>query len=824
MAGAAMLLGRAVCGEEPVLTAETYNQWKEALPGGRTTVAGEIRVAEGFEVDLVRTAREGEGSWVAMAFDPDGLVVVAREDRGLLRMDPGLGESAAATAVEDTLEEVRGLLFAHGSLFANANNARGLHRLRDGDGDGKYEEVRLLRDTPGGVGHGRNQMTLGPDGLIYLMHGDDVKAPAGGFTEGSAFGQTADDRWLPLAWDRFNWSDSVRPPAGHVVRTDAEGKRWEIVCGGLRNPFGLAFNAEGEMFTYDADIEWDVGLPWYRPTRVLHLVSGADYGWRGGSRALPSWMPETAAAAVDIGKGSPTAIAFGTRSRFPEPWKQALFIMDWAYGMIYAVELQPRRSSYSGRARVFLQGRPLNVTGLDFGPEGALYFVTGGRRTRSALYRVSWKGTGESQTPTKAAPEGAAEARELRRRLERFHGRVDPQAVDEAWASLGDADPWIRQAARVAVEAQPSGGWLDRALGETTPMNALTALLAAARKGPREAQPSVRQRLLFLGNAPLNEAETLLWLRVLQVSVLRHGPLTETERAAWLMKLEASGPYLSAPANRLLCELLCALDSTQAVRFSFALLEATPPPSQEDALHVLLSLRVVRQGWTLETRRAFLVWLARARATFVGAAALPATLNYLRAAVEGSLSETERRDLAPELAALEAAAPHPVRVQTKARPFQKAWTPDDLATPVPSPAPERGRQLFAEAACSACHRAGSIMPVAATGPDLTGVGQRFDHRALIESIIDPWKVVSPQYRLASVTLKNGAIHEGPVVEEDAASLTLSTNPVDPGSRTRVPRAEIARLTERSAMPPGLLHTFTQAEILDLAAWLQAGAP
>ena len=46
-----------------------------------------------------------------------------------------------------------------------------------------------------------------------------------------------------------------------------------------------AFNGDGEMFPYDADIAWDVGLPWYRPTRVLHLVSGADYGWRHGDSA-----------------------------------------------------------------------------------------------------------------------------------------------------------------------------------------------------------------------------------------------------------------------------------------------------------------------------------------------------------------------------------------------------------------------------------------------------------------------------------------------------------------------------------------------------------
>ncbi len=31
----------------------------------------------------------------------------------------------------------------------------------------------------------------------------------------------------------------------------------------------------------------------------------------------------------------------------------------------------------------FVEGRPLNVTDIDFGPDGAMYFITGGRDTQS---------------------------------------------------------------------------------------------------------------------------------------------------------------------------------------------------------------------------------------------------------------------------------------------------------------------------------------------------------------------------------------------------------------------------------------------------------
>ena len=48
----------------------------------------------------------------------------------------------------------------------------------------------------------------------------------------------------------------------------ADGSNWELVSIGYRNEFDASFNEEGELFTYDADMEWDIGLPWYRPTRI----------------------------------------------------------------------------------------------------------------------------------------------------------------------------------------------------------------------------------------------------------------------------------------------------------------------------------------------------------------------------------------------------------------------------------------------------------------------------------------------------------------------------------------------------------------------------
>lgn len=807
---------------QQALDSESYNQWK--LAGGQITKPGEIHAAEGFRVELLRSAHEGEGSWVAMTFDPEGKVIIAREDRGLMRLDPKQGEQAESALVDDSVLEARGLLFYQGALFANANNSRALVRLSDLDGDGKFEEAIRLRETPGGVGHGRDQLALGPDGMLYLMHGDDVRAPTSGFTQGSEIAHGRDDRFLPLAWDRFNWSASVRHPAGHVIRTDAEGKRWDLVCVGLRNPFGIAFNEDGEMFTYDADIEWDVGLPWYRPTRVLHLVSGADFGWRGASRALPAWMPETAPPVVDIGKGSPTAIMFGYRGKFPEPWRSALFIMDWAYGRILAVSLEATGASYRGTAKAFLEGRPLNVTGMDFGPDGAMYFTTGGRRTRSALYRVYWPGELAKIPSAKPIDASPSEARAKRRKLEAFHGRTDPRAMEVAWPLLSDPDPWIRQAARVAVESQPLATWEDRVLREASPLAALTGFLAMARMSDGVWPSAYADRLASFDLAKLSNEELLLWLRVLEIGIMReHLPVDAVKPLP--AKLHAVFPHASSPCNRLLCELLCHFDDPSVVAKSLAWLDSPSRPSQEDVLHVLLSLRVAKSGWNRERRRQWLAWIARAKASFSGAAALPSTLNHLKLEFEAAMDAEEKTALSVELAALDQAT-SPVVLPPINRDFQKAWTLADFEKAPEGYKPDlaRGRRVFTEANCVACHRSGAEPGLSLVGPDLTGVGQRFDRRAIMESLLDPWRVVAAQYRLASLVMKDGAVHEGPVVLDDAETIGLATNPVDPGAVTKAQRADIAKLTEMSAMPPGLLNTFRQEELMDLVAWLQAGSP
>ncbi|MEQ1853802.1 MAG: heme-binding protein, partial [Chthoniobacteraceae bacterium] len=361
---------------------EAYNSWMLAQAG---MVPGpeRLQLAPGFSAELIRVAKPEEDSWVGMAFDGKGRLIVAREKRGLLRFTIAGAEVSTVEVVNDELLECRGLLWAHDSLYVNANNSRGLYRLRDTDGDDRFDDSRLLLRTGGGVGHGRNHLALGPDGSIYAVHGDDPEPADAQLAPETPYRNWAEDRLVP---GRVPGGRTKTARTGHVLRMDADGKKVERLCGGLRNPVGIDLNRDGEIFVYDADMEWDPGLPWYRPTRVLHIVPGGEYGWRH-ELSFPLGAEDNLPAVCDVGLGSPTGVAFGYRARFPAKYREALFIADWAYGRILAVHLRPEGASYRGEMETFVAGRPLNVTALAVGPDGAMYFVTGGRRTQSALYR-----------------------------------------------------------------------------------------------------------------------------------------------------------------------------------------------------------------------------------------------------------------------------------------------------------------------------------------------------------------------------------------------------------------------------------------------------
>ena len=125
----------------------------------------------------------------------------------------------------------------------------------------------------------------------------------------------------------------------------------------------------------------------------------------------------------------------------------------------------------------------------------------------------------------------------------------------------------------------------------------------------------------------------------------------------------------------------------------------------------------------------------------------------------------------------------------------------------------QGRQLFA-GICGACHvmygQGGSI------GPDLTG-SNRSDLGYLLENVFDPGGVVSPDYRMSVVTMKDGRVLTGVVAEENDKTLSLR----QASELATLTKTEIAKrvVSEVSMMPDGLLLAFTDEQVRDLIGYL-----
>ena len=183
----------------------------------------------------------------------------------------------------------------------------------------------------------------------------------------STYRNYAQDQLLPCDWNRVLFNKGVKAPAGHIVRTDRHGNRWEMIAGGFRNPYGLAFNPDGELFVFDADMEWDEGTPWYRPTG---LTMSSPVATTAGGR-------ERQVAGLFSGqpaKQSRYRVGLADCHRFRGEQSFSGSLSKCAVHPRLGVRENLRRSPYSGRASYhgrfeeFVTGRPLNVTGADFGP------------------------------------------------------------------------------------------------------------------------------------------------------------------------------------------------------------------------------------------------------------------------------------------------------------------------------------------------------------------------------------------------------------------------------------------------------------------------
>ncbi len=819
-----------------------------AINENRATPRDRITAMDGFDVELLYSVPgETQGSWVNLCLDNKGGIIASDQFGGLYQFPiPALGETLDPDDIQKVpadIEAVNGMLWAFDALYVGVNEYRdpsksGLYRLTDSDGDDRLDKVELLRQISARGDHGVHALRLSPDGeSLFLITGNNTEPTQ--WSSSRVNTNWGEDHLLPRMPDGRGHNRDRLAPAGIIYKVSPDGKDFEIYSHGYRNIFDADFNADGELFTYDADMEYDFNTPWYRPTRVNHVVSGSDYGWRNGTGKWPEWYIDSVPATVNIGPGSPTGVAFGYQSKFPAKYQNALYILDWSWGKIYAVHLQPDGSSYTGEKEDFISGAPLPVTDIIVNPaDGAMYFTIGGRRVQSGLYRVTY--TGDEDTSPATAKTSGQRARNLRKSLEAYHGVVDTNAVSKSWRYLDHEDPFIRSAARIAIESQPSRLWANRALKERSPSKQIPALLALARVEGidpfhrQESDPPVNKKLgadlvnalLGIDFAKLNQWQRLGLVRAYQVVFNRFGPPNSSQALKAIVHLDAQFPAESIEMNGILCETLVYLQSPTVAQKAIALLKRAP--TQEEQLEYARSLRMLTTGWTNALRAEYIEWFLNA-ANYRGGASFEIFIENIRREAMATLTDQERSDLAG-LLAKKPEKKSPIEALTanfmKGRTFVKNWTLDDLAAEAEASMTNRdfenGRTMFAGTACYSCHRfqnAGG-----STGPDLTGSGGRYSPTDFLDQIINPSKEINEQFVPIVVEMLDGQTHYGVVVNLKADTVIINTDLTNPNQRVNIDRKKVKSLEPSSVspMPPGLINLLTKEEIFDLTAYVLSG--
>ncbi len=814
-----------------------------------------LSVPPGFEVDLVyKVDKKKYGSWISMTFDKQGRLVVSDQYKaGTFLIDlPQVGKTLTESAIKKLPFDSGqwGMLFAFDHLYmVSQSKVVRVPVLKNGE-FGKEEKLFQLY---GGSEHGPHSLIVTEDGKgLYLVAGNFARTPS--FEKSRIRTNWKDD--ILLENYAYGHNGNGKAPGGWVLKFNPDGSDREIINMGYRNPCDFALNRDGEMFIYDADMEWDMGTPWYRPTRINHGVSGGESGWRATSKKWRKYFPDTIGSVVDVGPGSPTGVISGINAKFPTQYRDAIFLCDWTFATIYSLHLTPKGSSYSGETRTFLTNLngSLPLTDVDVGPDGHMYFCVGGRKGQSYLYRIRYTGSDSTTLSKLDTTSEHAKARKTRHMLESFHGGPNPKAVETAWPYLKSKDYHLRYAARIAIEWQHPKSWASKAYDESNDLVAIHALLGLARCDQPESMQASINRLLQVNFSKLNKTDKLALLRTYSVIMSRAGIPSQSQINAIGKQLDMHFPANDDNLNEELCRLLCHLQHPSVVSKTIALMKTTKavaPDFDPEVMkrgsnygkkilstmdksvapnilniHFLFCLKDVSTGWTMEERKSYLGEL-KELLTKKGGHYFSGYLQKIRESAIANVPEKDRlalQYLTGEIKGIDLAK------LPRAKGPGVAWTVDSALNtlneePLAGRSHANGKKMFSAGLCIACHRFGN--EGGGVGPDLTHLAKRSDYKSMLESTIHPNMVVSNQFEQHELTMKDGSLVIGKIVSEEKDHYSLVQSGLQPLNLTKFEKSKVAskKGSKISMMPGGLINSMNANELKDLIAYfVSAGDP
>ncbi|ACU59953.1 HEAT repeat domain-containing protein [Chitinophaga pinensis] len=304
---------------------------------------------------------------------------LAIEKEHVYRLDDITGDGVADQSqmvVDDFHDEVTdvagGVLSDGDDLYLAV--APDLWRIRDKNHDGIADEKTSISHGyavhVGFSGHGMSGVEMGPDGRIYWQIGDigfNGKGP-----------------------DGKEWSF---PNCGVLARSNPDGSDFEIYSYGIRNTHEFAFDEYGNIISEDND-----GDHPGEKERLVYLVNGGDQGWRSNwqygkyndpdNNTYKVWMDEKMYLPRFEGQAAyitpcisnfvsgPAGFVYNPGTALGPAYKNTFFVAEFvgnpSNSGVHAFKLNPKGATFElGEHKKVLGG--ILATGIDFGPDGALY-------------------------------------------------------------------------------------------------------------------------------------------------------------------------------------------------------------------------------------------------------------------------------------------------------------------------------------------------------------------------------------------------------------------------------------------------------------------
>ena len=812
-----------------------------------TDQTAKYKVAAGFKLEKIYDVqKKEEGSWVALTEDGKGRLIVADQYGKLYRVTPAplAGGETTVEPLNIPVGGAHGLLWHDGMLYIVVNEKAQVYPVETGvwmvkeTTDG-WEAPKLAIPIKAGGEHGVHSVVLSPDKQwIYLVTGNFAGLPA--VTDSFPAKVWDEDQLLPRNPDGNGHAANVFAPGGWIGRFKPDGSSLQLVSMGHRNTFDVAFHQSGELFSYDADMEWDFGMPWYRPTRINHVVPGGEMGWRNGTGKWPEYYEDSMAPVLNIGPGSPVGLLSGSGFKAPAKYQQAIYAFDWTFATIYAVHLSPDGSSFKATKEEFVAGEGLPLTDGIITKDGTMYFATGGRRITSALWRVTYVGKESS------APQQGIFAKVVERdKLAGFTINPASAKFDEIWELLGSEERTTRFMAKAALERLADTSWAAKLSTEKNPLRIINASMALARLSAKPNRDLLLGALDRIDWVKLSTQQKLNWLRAAGLVFIRSGEPTDAEKAKMLAKIDASYPSNERSLNYELARMLCYLQAPEVVGRTLDIMDKEPAPEPEPwaelisrngqyggsisrmmqdhpptaQIHYLYCLRAVKGPWQPSERQRVFAWFREVESS-KGGNSFGKFMIKIREQVYENGTPEEKRIYAADAKAL---AGNLMSDLPKIAGPGKAWTVDEVVKLAESGLEGRdkkkGENMYRASLCAACHRFGALG--GAQGPDLSNLAGRFTVKDIAEAIIEPSKVISDQYGFHAITTDDGKITVGKILEEKDEILIIANNPFDYSQKVEVKRSDIKenKLSDVSPMPSGMINRLNPEELKDLLAYL-----